>query len=456
MRFTTACVLPTVGFAVLASAACVRKSSSSAQIYPTVSATSATSSDITASSLSSSITSITSSADVTVSSSTLTSSTTSSVPYCSSVSSYFAADGGAAAATSFCSSYLGMPLQTATVTATATTQVTLSVTSGTTTLTETTTGTAVPATSTSTVFVTAISTSTIVTTVSGPFTSSITSCVAPTTTITITAAKRLAATSASGAIDDYTGTELSKACGCFGFTESTTTVTVTATDTTQTVATMTVPLSETETTAITPATTYTNTITNTMTVALVATTIQTTTVYTTTTYVLAVPTFSLRARYTDTGSGSPRTDQAIMMPSPYGQAQFYPLGTPPGSMISQFRQPAAGEMDSIGRTIDPGALIGLVSDGSVRYLYTENTGLRFTVYGNTISQPYHGVVCTLITLPSSAGFDGTCPLTCKGWAGTTSFDWLENQSPAASRWNIAGDGTAQQYGGIFVPYAVSP
>ncbi|KXJ96288.1 hypothetical protein Micbo1qcDRAFT_170135 [Microdochium bolleyi] len=402
MRFTTACGLPTVGFAVLASAACVRKSSSPAQIYHTVSTTS---SDITASSLLSSIISITSSVDVTVSSSTLTSSTISNIPYCSSVSSYFAADGGSAAATSFCSSHLGMPRQTATVNA------------------------------------------------------------------------------VRDIRHNHTDRDHDGNCGAGHFYEHGVCdsdlyihhchdrlrdfylehhIMCSANDheydhsREETVAIITVPLSETETTAITPAATKTNTITNTMTVALVATTIQTTTVYTTTTYILAVPTFSLRALYTDTGSASPRTDQAIMMPSPYGQAQFYPLGTPPGSMISQFRQPAAGEMDSIGRSVDPGALIGLVRDGSVRYLYTENTGLRFTVYGNTISQPYHGVVCTLITLPSSAGFDGTCPLTCKGWAGTMSFDWLENQSPAASRWNIAGDGTAQQYGGVFVPYAVSP
>ncbi|KAH7026690.1 uncharacterized protein B0I36DRAFT_366219 [Microdochium trichocladiopsis] len=396
--------------------------------------------------------STTESSSSTTSSSVIESSPTSSIPFCSSVSSYFAAD-GLAAATSFCSSFLNVPVQTATVTATtyaATTTETLTVISGTTTLTSTTAMEPEPATTTATEYVTSISRVTTTATVSSPTIISITSCAEPPTT---TVFKRLLVTSLPGALDDYMqGDELSSACSCLSIPVSTTTVTVTTALTAQATFTTTMPVSETAVTTTTPSPTRTNTITNTLTVTLVSVVTSTSTVYTSTSYTLAVPTFRITAHYVPDADGSiPRSDQSIYVN--YDRVpQLYGLRVNPDDLAYQYRLSSPGETDSLGRPVTAGTLITDIG-GAPKYGYSSNNGLRtYPYFGDTVSY-YTPLTCSLIFADPAAGFDGTCPLQCQGWAGSVSF--------AAARyvggmyaWNLATSGNAKANGYIFIPHAV--
>ena len=180
------------------------------------------------------------------------------------------------AATQFCSSYLGIPIQTVTatitpptttVTATATSMPTLYVTS--------------TVSATSTILVTTYTTSTsTVATLTATTTQSEVSTATLTTTITVTVtanAKRAVSTVASPACvtSGTPSTRLSAACSCLSINPSTTTTTQTAPQPTSTITTTTtIPITSTQTTTVTSAT-VTSTITQTVVVSTTATTVRT-------------------------------------------------------------------------------------------------------------------------------------------------------------------------------------
>lgn len=176
-------------------------------------------------------------------------------------------------ATKFCSSYLSIPVYTATTTTTpSTATITATVTSMPTTyVTSTVSATSTVAVTSSTTLTTTVATTTSTQTSTATFTTT------ATVTLTVTAvnAKRAASTIAPPACvsSNTPATRLSAACSCLSVPMSTTTKTVVASQPTTTVTMITtVPVTSTQTTTVTSATVTTTNI-QTYTVSTTATTV---------------------------------------------------------------------------------------------------------------------------------------------------------------------------------------
>ncbi|KXJ86033.1 hypothetical protein Micbo1qcDRAFT_219886 [Microdochium bolleyi] len=449
MRFAAVLGVSALSLAGSTAAACVKKSSSTS-VYPVTSSTAESYSTSKETSGSSSTTAISASA----SASDLSSSAT--VPFCSSVVAAIEAANDVGA-TAFCSSYLGIPVYTATTTISETATETVTTTSGTTT--QVTTGVTVQqtATTTATAYVTAVTNVVSTFIIETDTVVSITSCAPlPATTVF----KRLIATSkVPDALSNYpVGEGLSSMCSCLGITASTTTATATAPSTPTTTVTLPVAATETQTATTTESPSVTQTVTDTLTVTLAATSVTTVISYTSTSYKLAVPTFTLAVRYPDDNSGDTSTwrrDSDIWADQGSSSAVIPRGSMPPPGGTNVFWLPGPDERDGFGYPLVHG-VIRVANLFTPRYTYTQ--GSTTVVLGSlnrvTGANAQKLVVCQLVAGPGADGrskvnSDGTCPLACGSAVGEdVSFRCTSN----SNNWNVGSKSAAEAAGcSRFVP-----